>query len=1455
MKRILLPLLLIITSVCMGQINLNLGLIAHYPFNGNANDVSGNNLHGVVNNAVLTSDRFSQPNAAYYFNGTNSFIQLPYSPTYNFAPQDSFSISVRVLPDQGNSWPAQALVVKSPYHPSYTLSLWNYGAYIYNYKAMSGYAYNNIVNGSTIFTGAPCWYNIVVTYKNGIWFLYVDGVLESSDLTQSKFILQDGPASKINFGKKGDSDGDYYKGKMDDIRIYNRVLTAAEAAALTDCSSTITCNNWLKTQAVGQSVTVGDLDVSGNQITVEANFNCSSFPITRPDKQEDIVSKHANTTDINYVLRMDLAGITTTNGQFLTPIPCDNLVTNKTYHVAMVYNGSSLKFYRDGFLMSQIAATGNLILNNWQTTIGDYAVNNPVGTNFLGYINEVRIWNVARTQAQIQTYMDASLPNPSTQTGLQAYYTFDNLLNKQGNIAWNGTLNGGATINNTNPNCAFIADSCSVTQTLTVINDYTPVLGLNPCTNALSVENGSAYNVGDTVLLIQMKGAVIDSTNTASFGTITNYKNAGNYEFNYVKSKTGNTIELINSLTRQYDIPNGKVQLIRVPYYNNLTVNDTLTCLPWDGNKGGVLVFNVLNTLTLNGGILDVSGKGFKGAPGYNPGNASLTCGQNQYNYPTNTLFAAKKGESITSISDNILCGKGSPAGGGGGGLGHNSGGGGGGNGGIGGLGGYQLEPCGNAPFDNRGIGGKNLNYSTAINKIFMGSGGGAGHADNPGNVAPAGGNGAGIIIISADRIQANSKKIIANGANGLGCSVPPNNDCHDGMGGGGAGGTVLLDVNQFMDNTILENKGGRGADVSGGPISIAGRIGPGGGGAGGIAFLKAGSVPANLSIINTGGANGVLIQDANNAWGATPGTAGANLFNLVLPVDNIPFKANIDSVRIKDSLLACNGFDFKGLAYINTNPIATWQWYFGDGGSANSQNTSHAYTTAGTYTVKLIVTDNNGCIDSTSIDVNAQPGVNAEAGADTSICSNGPVSVMLNGTAIGGPYLWSPALYLNNPNIQNPIATVSVTTTFYLNVTGAASCTSMDSVTIYINPLPLVNTINDTAICKFSTVVLNTVSNANVYQWSPAIFVSNPVIANPTFIDTLSRKLYITVTSAFGCSAVDSVYITVNPLPTVTTISDTTLCIGQTVVLTTTGAQSYSWSPATGLSNPNIANPVFTGTSFQHYIVTGTDANGCKNSDDVNIDISSPASLKQPPSFTICQKQTVQLQGNNGNWYNYLWSPATYLSSSTAVNPWANPPQTTVYTVVVTDTKCGFDSTFTALLTILPAPVINARKSNDIDCAFRSATLLASGGNQYLWTPATGLSSTTIPNPVAKPAITQTYRVRVTDAFGCSNTDSVTVFANHTASLARYMPNAFTPNGDGKNDCYGLKNWMYIKNLQFFIFNRFGEQVFATANAGKCWDGTYKGKPALEGTYVYVISAQTDCGTEEQKGSFLLIR
>lgn len=223
----------------------------------------------------------------------------------------------------------------------------------------------------------------------------------------------------------------------------------------------IPCNSWLNTPSQGAYVSIGDLDVSGNQLTVEASFNRTA-PLNNGLYYGHLVSKHTSASDMNYALLPNGCEIGTTNGYFSTFQNCLPEL-NKTYHVAMVYDGATLKFYRNGFLQSQTPCTGNMLNNNLQTVIAQVAGGGfPFNNQFLGYVNEVRIWNVARTQSQLAANMNSILPSPTTTTGLLGYYRFDNLLNKQGNAAYNGTLNGSATSSQTNPNCTFLNDSCGV---------------------------------------------------------------------------------------------------------------------------------------------------------------------------------------------------------------------------------------------------------------------------------------------------------------------------------------------------------------------------------------------------------------------------------------------------------------------------------------------------------------------------------------------------------------------------------------------------------------------------------------------------------------------------------------------------------------------------------------------------------------------------------------------------------------------------------------------------------------------------------------------------------------------------------------------------------------------------------------------------------------------------------
>ncbi len=182
-------------------------------------------------------------------------------------------------------------------------------------------------------------------------------------------------------------------------------------------------------------VSLGDLDISGNKITLEAIVRR-----TNASNQGNIVSKHTDPSNVNYLFRMGGFQITTSNGFYYCDI--NNTIfsyqANTWYHVAGTYDGSFVRYYINGCLYKEIPASGNLVLNDLVTAIGTQSNNIPA-EHFRGNLDEVRIWNVARTQQQIHENMN-DLLNPQTQTGLIAYYKFDNdYLNVQGNTTWNGT--------------------------------------------------------------------------------------------------------------------------------------------------------------------------------------------------------------------------------------------------------------------------------------------------------------------------------------------------------------------------------------------------------------------------------------------------------------------------------------------------------------------------------------------------------------------------------------------------------------------------------------------------------------------------------------------------------------------------------------------------------------------------------------------------------------------------------------------------------------------------------------------------------------------------------------------------------------------------------------------------------------------------------------------------------
>lgn len=925
--RKLVFLFLLIANISTAQVNLNVGLKAYYPFNGNANDASGNNNNPVFNNATLTSDRLGNANSAYHFNGTSSYMRIPNSATVNFTNKMSIAAWVKV----------------------------------------------------TGFYQGKCHGNRVIM--------------------------------------KGD--GDYLPGNY--------------------------------------TLTFDDNAYTNGQ-------NCF---ITAPDEL------HQNFYGANTIQP---------SGGYTPYIQKD-----QWYSVIITSDGTTTNLYINCQLKGSGPVGSMTFTNSYDLFFGKLNdTNYPYWFN--GDLDEVRLYDRALTMDEVN-----------------------------------------------------VLGGCTPTVSDTIINDYAAALTFNPCHNSFTVDDATLFNTGDTVLVIQMKGAVIDSTNTAAFGTITDYKSAGNYEFNYVKSKIGNVIELKNKLLRQYDVPVGKVQLVRVPYFNNYTATKTVTCLPWDGNKGGILVLNANNSVTLNADI-DVSGRGFKGGLNGNNLSNAMNCSQSGYTYSSTSLFGAPKGEGIATVSNNLIKGRGPLANGGGGGNDHNSGGAGGSNIATGGKGGYQFETCTNGIFDNGGIPGKSLQYTS--NKIYMGGGGGSGHANNVEGYNPNGGNGGGIAMIICSTLNNNGFSIIANGSNASSCTPDVNNkNCNEGMGGGGAGGTILINSTNYVNAISIKANGGRGGDVNFfDPIAPPGyKHGPGGGGSGGLLWVNAGSLPSNITFNSQGGTNGVNLLYGNNAWGATTGSNGSSIFNLSIPVATTPFKPNIDSVRFTENATSCTAYDFHGLAYINTNPVSTWQWYFGDGGTANTQDASHIYGAPGVYSVKLVVTDINGCKDSIIKNLNVTPILIPALSISTpsnNICKGNTATFTATATNGGATpvYQWQK----NGINVGTNSATY---TDAGLNNGEIIKCTLTSSITCAVPTTAESNSITMTVSVAPANIRYPTLSSLVYqplqlqartfsgagYEWKPTIGLTNPLIYNPVFSYGQQQEYKIYITTASGCVIVDTLLIKIS--------------------------------------------------------------------------------------------------------------------------------------------------------------------------------------------------------------------------------------------------------------------------------------------------------------------------------------
>lgn len=655
---------------------------------------------------------------------------------------------------------------------------------------------------------------------------------------------------------------------------------------------------------------------------------------------------------------------------------------------------------------------------------------------------------------------------------------------------------------------------------------------------------------------------------------------------------------------------------------------------------------------------------------------------------------------------------------------------------------------------------------------------------------------------------------VINNAGELVACTVDP---C--------AGVTIAMNIDSQTDVSCFGGSNGSATiSATGGTAPYAYLWAPG---------LLSGSVQSSLSA----GTYTIAIQD--NA-----GCPGSGSLTISEPAELIASASGTDAT--------CGASDGSASASQSggTGPFS-YLWSPSGGSSANASG-----LTPGTYTVTI--TDNSGCTDDASVTISTTngPSISLDASSDISCfgANDGSASVSASGGTPGYSYNWMPG------SLSGASQSGLAPGTYTITVTDGIGCTDITTVDILEPAEILLSTSNiASANCGTSdgSATVDAIGGTGIYtySWSPqggtAATASN--IPGGAYV--------VTVTDDSGCSEVINLTVPNIGGPTVSLVSASDAsCFGETdgsaevSVVGGSTPYSYSWAP-TGGSNSSA-----TGLAAGTYTVTVSDDTGCIGTLDVTIGQPTEIVITETVTDEDCGQAngSVSLSVSGGSpTYSYDWSPGGETTSGLS-NLSAGS-----YSVVVTDNSgCIVSGNYT-VLSIGGIPVV-ANPSNATILSGESVNLSATGADNYVWTPATGLSCTTCANPVASPNTTTTYIVTGTDLSGCQGADTLTIFVTiDCADL--FVPTIFSPNGSGPTSneflcVYGN----CVSELTFRVFDRWGEMVFetttpATGSFNKneiCWDGNFRGQPVQSGAYVYVVYARLfDDTIIEESGNLTVVR
>jgi len=555
-----------------------------------------------------------------------------------------------------------------------------------------------------------------------------------------------------------------------------------------------------------------------------------------------------------------------------------------------------------------------------------------------------------------------------------------------------------------------------------------------------------------------------------------------------------------------------------------------------------------------------------------------------------------------------------------------------------------------------------------------------------------------------------------------------------------------------------------------------------------------------------------------------------------------------------------------------------SWHWNFGDSTTSDLQSPPiHNYAQPGKYLVSLTTTNADGtCSDTYTnfVYINTTKPVFSFSPADGRICRKADIELGVDNPSYILDYLWDLGdghTLFSDTSIYYSYTKTGVyypsLITRYVN--GCQDTIySSDSITVTGPTASFATVLPATCLNDTTTFVDNSFSDgehniiSHVWNYGDSTIEDNSTPPY-THLYTTSGifKAILAIADDNNCADTVKYNVVINPLPVVSAGLDTFVCEGRGVQLQPSGALTYVWDRDPTLSCSSCTNPVAAPVQPVTYTVTGTDASSCRNSDSVLVTVvhSFTMNLDNTP-VDICSLKSVQLNATGADLYT--WSPDDGLNSAAISNPIASPAATTTYIVTGTDSKKCFSQTDSVLVNVHPNPTVEIT-NNNLEVEKGSMNIINTAGSdnitKWYWSPSVGLSCSDCSQPVLNAQESMNYNVVVYADFGCTDTALLTVHVLCDQSKI-YIPSAFTPNGDGKNDHFYVISSVDNPIRSFVIYNRAGQMIFdkrqdVTNYAANGWDGTYRGIPAPPGTYIYRIEVMCNQTIVPFTGTVTLIR